>query len=74
MRARCEDPGASSYSHYGARGIRVCERWRSFDRFYEDMAPEFAKGLSIERRDVNADSFASKLLLDTQGGSGKKYP
>jgi hypothetical protein len=38
MKARCYCPTDSSYKYYGARGIRVCERWRkSFDAFLFDM-------------------------------------
>jgi hypothetical protein len=27
MRSRCEDPSHQSYKDYGARGIKVCDRW-----------------------------------------------
>lgn len=38
IRARCFNPIHRSYSHYGGRGITICERWRkSFAAFYEDM-------------------------------------
>src|SRR5690349_8096034 len=29
MIARCTNPKVSAYADYGARGIKVCERWRS---------------------------------------------
>lgn len=49
MRARCSNPNHKAFKHYGARGIRVCERWNSFEHFHADMAPSFVDGLSLER-------------------------
>lgn len=54
MKMRCENPKTSGYDLYGGRGIRVCEEWRnSFETFWRDMGPTWAKGLTIERIDVN---------------------
>lgn len=33
MLTRCENKNSKSYSRYGARGIRVCDDWHSFERF-----------------------------------------
>lgn len=53
MRARCHQPGSSGYEHYGARGIKVCERWyNDYDAFVEDMGFR-PHGKSIER--INND-------------------
>ena len=30
---RCESEKSTSYSHYGGRGISVCEEWHDFERF-----------------------------------------
>jgi hypothetical protein len=38
---RCADPNYSSYPNYGAKGIRVCDRWRKFENFAEDMLQAF---------------------------------
>jgi len=52
MIQRCTNPRVKNYSHYGGRGITVCDRWRhSFANFYTDMGPRPAPGLTIERRD-----------------------
>jgi hypothetical protein len=53
MLARCLDPKHRSFKDYGARGIRVCERWLlSFTSFLQDMGPR-PTGLTIERIDGN---------------------
>ncbi len=51
MRSRCANPKDKDFRNYGARGIAVCERWNSFDRFWEDMGPTYRAGLTIERMD-----------------------
>lgn len=37
MKARCQNPNHRRYGDYGARGIKVCERWQKFENFYADM-------------------------------------
>ena len=51
MRRRCRSPSWPQWKDYGGRGITVCERWRDFVAFWEDMGPTYQKGLSIERVD-----------------------
>lgn len=52
MHARCRYPGNASYAHYGARGVSVCDRWRSFAAFLEDMG-ERPAGQTLDRVDPN---------------------
>jgi hypothetical protein len=54
MRNRCERTYHSAYKYYGGKGIKVCERWRTFANFLADMgaAPE---GLSLDRIDGSRD-------------------
>jgi hypothetical protein len=56
MVSRCTDESATSYSNYGARGVRVCDRWMGADglkNFIEDMGPR-PPGLTLERKDNSA--------------------
>lgn len=51
MMDRCEWGGNKpAFANYGARGIRVCERWFVFDQFLADMG-EPPAGMSLDRVD-----------------------
>jgi hypothetical protein len=52
MIQRCTNPKNKNWQQYGARGITVCERWRTYANFLADMG-ERPHGLTIER--VNND-------------------
>ena len=52
MIARCYRERSDSYINYGAKGIKVCDRWiGSSDLFIEDMGPTYEAGLSLDRID-----------------------
>jgi len=51
MRNRCKYPSTYAWKWYGAKGIRVCERWDSdYGNFLADMG-EAPEGMSIDRID-----------------------
>ena len=50
MRNRCRNPNVAGYENYGGRGIVVCDRWRNFKIFLEDMG-EAPPGYSLDRID-----------------------
>lgn len=54
MRRRCEKPADTAYVNYGARGIKVCDRWKLFENFALDMGP-MPDGMTLERIDVNGN-------------------
>lgn len=54
MKSRCTNKNFHKYESYGARGIKICEKWMTFEGFIEDMG-ERPKGMTIDRIDVNGD-------------------
>lgn len=50
MIQRCLHRGAADFPGYGGRGITVCDRWRVFENFRDDMGPR-PPGATIERID-----------------------
>ena len=51
MKTRCYNERHPTYKNYGARGVKVCQRWlNSFDAFVDDMGVP-TQPLSIDRID-----------------------
>jgi len=58
MISRCHKPTDKSYKWYGARGIRVCARWRnSFACFFKDMGARPSDKHSIDRYPDNDGNY-----------------
>jgi hypothetical protein len=74
MRARCNTPGATGYAHYGGRGIRVCERWASFEAFVEDMGPRPSPRHTVERRDGEGHYEPSNCFWATRLKQARNRP
>lgn len=56
MKTRCENPNDKHYSRWGGRGIRVCEEWHDFKRFYDwAISNGYSEGLTIDRIDNNGN-------------------
>lgn len=51
MHHRCSSRQLVCFKHYGGRGIRVCDRWQSFEAFLADMGPRPSSRHSIDRID-----------------------
>jgi hypothetical protein len=51
MKGRCLNPDHQSYPDYGGRGITICEKWMTFEGFYEDMKIGYSDDLSLDRID-----------------------
>ncbi len=54
MTQRCSNPTHKDYENYGGRGISVCDKWKTFSGFLEDMGEKPA-GTSIDRIDVDGN-------------------
>lgn len=50
---RCCRPKERGYHNYGGRGIKVCDKWKTFIGFWEDMKDGYSDELSIDR--INND-------------------
>lgn len=62
MKRRCQKPKCDMYSHYGGRGINVCDRWlgeNGFINFYNDMGKrptdDNGRAYQIDRIDTDGD-------------------
>ena len=53
-RRRCNNPNNPAYKNYGGRGIRVCERWDTFEAFIADMGLP-PPGATLDRIEVNGN-------------------
>lgn len=66
MRQRCYVPTNAGYKNYGAKGIRVCERWRhSFQNFLADMGERASRNMTIDRLDATKDYFPANCKWST---------
>ena len=52
MIQRCSNSNNKNYANYGARGIKVCDKWKNF-KFFQEWANlnGYVKGLTIDRID-----------------------
>ena len=65
MRQRCNNPKNTAYANYGARGIKVCERWNNFATFLADVG-ERPKGMTLDRKNPDGDYEPSNVRWATK--------
>ena len=55
MHTRCYNKNYREFKYYGGRGIKICDRWRRFENFRDDMLSSYKDNLSIDRINGEGD-------------------
>lgn len=50
---RCHNPKNKQYKNYGGRGIYLCDEWKDFNKFCEDLGRCPVEGYHLDRIDNN---------------------
>ena len=66
MWGRCTNPELNAYVNYGGRGIKVCDRWRDYLLFAEDVGTQPGSGYSLERSNNDGDYEPSNVIWATR--------
>lgn len=70
MKTRCDNPNVVEYPDYGGRGITYCDKWKTFEGFWEDMAEGYSDILTIDRNNTNGNYEKSNCSWETMSVQG----
>ena len=70
MKTRCDNTNHKYYDYYGGRGITYCDKWKTFDGFWEDMRDSYKDDLTLNRRDNNGSYCKENCSWDTKHFQG----
>lgn len=65
MLNRCRNENVKGFERYGGRGIRVCERWQSFENFLQDLGERPSPTHSLERKNADGDYEPNNVVWAT---------
>jgi hypothetical protein len=66
---RCENPDHWAYKYYGARGIKVCDRWHDARLFVADIERDLGvrpDGMTLDRTSADGDYEPGKVRWATK--------
>lgn len=70
MKTRCDNPKNRFYPDYGGRGITYCEKWKTFEGFWEDMKETYSDDLTLNRRNNDGPYCKENCEWDTKNFQG----
>lgn len=71
MMERCFYAKNENYHRYGKRGITVCNRWQTFEKFVADMEPTWSVGMTLERKNNNGNYEPSNCVWIPRSQQGR---
>jgi hypothetical protein len=66
MLTRCRNLRTRNWAYYGARGITVCDRWKTFENFLADMGRRPSHEHSLDRIDNAKGYFPGNVRWATR--------
>ena len=72
MVSRCTQPKDGAYQNYGAKGVVVADRWRTFSNFLEDMG-ERPEGCTLGRHSDKGNYELGNVSWQTKAEQARPF-